>query len=121
MKLSIQQLKTIVTGAVTLSILALVVSFQTSSQAASPVAADAAATYKAKCAACHGMDGSGNTGPGKSMKARDLRSADVQKQSDDQLFAIIANGKAKMPAYSKSLGADTCKQLVAYVRKLGGK
>jgi len=67
------------------------------------------------------MDGSGNTGPGKSMKVRDLRSADVQKQSDDQLFAIIATGKAKMPAYSKSLGADTCKGLVGYVRKLGGK
>ena len=121
MKLSIKQLKTIVTGAIALSILALVASFQTSLQAASPGPADAAATYKAKCAACHGMDGSGNTGPGKSMKVRDLRSADVQKQSDDQLFAIIATGKAKMPAYSKSLGADTCKGLVGYVRKLGGK
>ena len=121
MKLTIKQLKTFVTGAMALLILALVVSFQTSSQAASPVAADAAATFKPKCAGCHGMDGSGNTGPGKSMKVRDLRSADVQKESDDQLFAVIANGKGKMPAYSKSLGADACKGLVAYVRKLGGK
>jgi mono/diheme cytochrome c family protein len=121
MKLSIKQLKTAIAGAMTLSILALVISSQTTSQAASPVAADAAATFKAKCAGCHGMDGSGNTAPGKSMKVRDLRSADVQKQSDDQLFAIISNGKGKMPAYSKSLGADACKGLVAHVRKLGGK
>lgn len=121
MKLSVKQLKTIVTGTMTLSILALGISFQTRSLAATTMTADAAATYKAKCAGCHGMDGSGNTGPGKSMKVRDLRSADVQKQSDDQLFAVIANGKGKMPGYSKSLGADTCKGLVAYVRKLGGK
>ncbi len=121
MKLTIKQLKMLVTGAMTLSILALVISSPTSSQAASTMAADAAATFKAKCAACHGLDGSGNTAPGKSMKLRDLRSADVQKQSDDQLFAIIANGKGKMPAYSKSLGADACKGLVDYVRKLGGK
>ena len=121
MKLSIKQLKTIVTGGMALSILALVVSVQTNSQAAGPMAADAAATFKAKCAGCHGMDGSGNTGPGKSMKVRDLRSADVQKQSDDQLSAVIAGGKGKMPGYAKSLGADTGKQLVAYVRKLGGK
>src|ERR1700683_4839494 len=28
-------------------------------------AQNAAATYKAKCAGCHGADGKGNTGPGK--------------------------------------------------------
>jgi len=121
MKLTIKKLKTLITGAMTLSILALVISAQTNLQAATTTAADGAATFKAKCAACHGMDGSGNTGPGKSMKVRDLRSADVQKQSDDQLSKIIANGKGKMPGYSKSLGADACNELVAYVRKLGGK
>ena len=78
-------------------------------------------TFKAKCAGCHGADGSGNTAMGKKFKLRDLRSAEVQKQSDDQLFNIIAKGKAKMPAYEKPLGADKCKELVAYVRHLAGK
>jgi len=88
---------------------------RTSSVAA---AADAAATYKSKCASCHAANGSGNTAIGKKMKMRDLRSAEVQGMSDDALFNVIANGNGKMPGYSKSLGADTCRALVAYVRKL---
>jgi cytochrome c6 len=90
-----------------------------SSQANSEaVAFDAAATYKTKCASCHGLDGSGNTAYGKKEKLRDLRSAEVQGQSDAQLLQIIAKGKGKMPGFEKSLDADTCKQLVAVVRSL---
>ena len=81
-------------------------------------AADAAATYKAKCASCHGADGSGNTPAGKGLKLRDLRSKEVQAQSDDQLFQVIAKGKGKMPGYEKTLGADTCKALATYIRTL---
>ena len=79
---------------------------------------DNAALYKAKCAMCHGADGSGNTNIGKSMKLRDLRSAEVQGQSDAALFDVIAKGKNKMPAYEKSLGADKCKGLVSFIRSL---
>jgi mono/diheme cytochrome c family protein len=84
----------------------------------SVAAADAAAIFKSKCVSCHAADGSGNTAVGKRMKLRDLRSAEIQGMSDDALFNVIANGKGKMPGYSKSLGADTCRALVAYVRKL---
>ena len=55
------------------------------------------------------------------MKLRDLRSAEVQKQTDAELLAVIAKGKGKMPGYEKSLGAATCTALVAHIRKLGGK
>jgi mono/diheme cytochrome c family protein len=79
-------------------------------------AADAAAIFKSKCASCHGANGSGQTAVGKSMKLRDLRSAEIQGMSDDALFNVIAKGKGKMPGYSKSLGDDTCRALVAYVR-----
>ena len=65
----------------------------------SRAAADGASDYKAKCASCHGADGSGNTTVGKSMKIRNLGSADVQKQTDDELTKIISDGKGKMPAY----------------------
>lgn len=74
--------------------------------------------YKTKCAACHGADGKGETTVGKANKIRDLGSADVQKQSDDELAGIIGNGKGKMPAYGKSLKADQIKDLVAYIRSL---
>lgn len=79
---------------------------------------DHAALYKTKCAMCHGPDGSGETPTGKAMKVRDLRSADVQAQTDDQLYEVIAKGKGKMPGYEKSLGAENCKGLVAFVRSL---
>ena len=80
--------------------------------------ADAAATYKSKCASCHGANGSGQTAAGKAMKLRDLRSAEVRGQSDEQLLAIISKGKGKMPGYEKPLGADTCKALVAHIKQL---
>lgn len=80
-----------------------------------------AALFKAKCAACHGADGKGETAVGKANKLRDLGSADVQKQSDDELSAIITNGKNKMPAYGKSLKPDQIKELVTYIRSLAKK
>jgi cytochrome c6 len=76
------------------------------------------ALYKSKCAGCHGADGKGQTAVGKADNIRDLGSADVQSQSDDAIVGIIGNGKAKMPAYGKSLKADQIKDLVAYIRTL---
>ncbi|MBS1866642.1 MAG: c-type cytochrome, partial [Acidobacteria bacterium] len=64
-----------------------------------------AATYKQKCAACHGADGKGDTPAGKSTKARSFADPDVAKQSDDELGTVIEKGKNKMPAYGKSLKA----------------
>jgi mono/diheme cytochrome c family protein len=80
-----------------------------------------AALYKTKCAACHGADGKGETPMGKANKLRDLGSADVQKQSDEDLIAIIANGKNKMPAYGKSLKPEQIRDLVAYTRTFAKK
>lgn len=79
------------------------------------------ALFRAKCAACHGPDGKGETSMGKINKLRDLGSAEVQKQADADLMAIITNGKGKMPAYGKSLKPEQVKDLVAYVRSLGKK
>jgi len=83
----------------------------------SPAKADVAAaeaTFKAKCAGCHGADGKGK----EAMKTRDFSSADVQKQSDAELTTIITNGKPpKMPAY-KTMAPDQVKDMVAYIRSL---
>jgi len=82
-----------------------------------PAKADAAAgeaTFKAKCAACHGADGKGKA----SMQNSDLTAEDAQKKSDADLSGIITNGKPpKMPPY-KSLSADQVKDLVSYIRSL---
>ena len=74
--------------------------------------------FKAKCTACHGADGSGNTTMGKNLKLRDLSSADVQKQSDDELTTIISKGKGKMPSYDGKLTKDQIGDVVKYIRTL---
>lgn len=79
---------------------------------------DGAALYKTKCATCHAADGSGDTPAGKSMKVRDLRSADVQKQTDVELTKVIAGGKGKMPPYGKSLSTADIEALIAHIRTL---
>lgn len=78
--------------------------------------ADGAAIFKSKCAMCHGADGKGQTGMGKSMGLRDLGSADVQKQSDADLAKITAEGKGKMPAYKNKLSAEDISAVVKHMR-----
>ena len=81
-------------------------------------APDGAAIYKAKCTTCHGADGSGQTPAGKSLKLRDLKSDEVQKQTDIELTKIISGGKGKMPAYGKQLSTADIEALIAHVRTL---
>src|SRR5688572_24596153 len=81
-------------------------------------AADSAAVYKAKCAACHGAEGDGQTTMGKKMNLRDLRAPEVQKQSNAELTKIIADGKGKMPGYKTKVTADEIKALVTFIREL---
>src|ERR1700685_1746561 len=82
---------------------------------------DAPSLFKTKCAGCHGGDGSGSTSVGKSLKLRDLGSADVQKQTDAELSAIITNGKSPMPAYKGKITDAQIQDLVTYVRGLAKK
>jgi len=85
------------------------------------LAADGAAIYKSKCALCHGPDGGGQTPSGKAMKVRDLRSNEVQKQTDVELTKVISGGKGKMPPYGKQLSNADVDALVVFIRTLKGK
>ena len=82
---------------------------------------DADKVFKANCALCHGADGSGNSPAGKALKAKDLRSAEVQKQTDAALGEVIAKGRGKMPAFSSKLSPEMINSLVAYIRQLAKK
>jgi mono/diheme cytochrome c family protein len=74
---------------------------------------DGAATYKAKCAACHGADAAGKP----AAKIPSLVSDDAKKASDADLAKSITE-TAKHPAGVKSLPADDVKAVVAYIRSL---
>ena len=77
-----------------------------------------AALYKQKCAACHGVDGKGETPTGKAMKVRSFADPEVAKISDDERAGAIEKGKGKMPAYGKSLKPDEINEMVAYIRSM---
>ena len=79
---------------------------------------DSADLFKQKCAQCHGPDGKGQNAMGRTLKCRDLSSADVQKQTDAELTEVTANGKGKMPAYKGKLSDDQIKGLVGFMRTL---
>lgn len=76
------------------------------------------ATYKAKCAMCHGADGTGNTPVGKSMKVNSFKSDADVKAADADLVKITKDGKGKMPAYAGKLTDDQINDVVAYIRTL---
>lgn len=89
---------------------------------AMPVLADAApdgaSIFKSKCALCHGADGSGQTPSGKAFKIRDMRTPDVQKQTDAELVNIVTNGKNKMLAYKGKLSTEEIRAVVGFIRTL---
>ncbi len=109
----INKVKKIVVASAAIFALALIAWTSAPSQAA-PFA-DAAAVYKAKCASCHGANGTA-TAVGKKVGTRDFHAAEVKAQSDAVLLNVTLKGKNKMPGYEKSLGADQCKALVSYIR-----
>ena len=78
------------------------------------------ATFRTKCAMCHGEDGGGSQ-VGKSMNVPDLRSPAVQKLPDAELAQVISNGKAGMPSFKSSLSEDQIHALVTHIRSLRGK
>src|ERR1700732_2367725 len=85
-----------------------------------PGAAADSATFRTKCAMCHGPDGSGSE-VGKSMHVPDLRSPEVQKRPDAELAQIISDGKGGMPPFKSSLSEDQVHSLVSHIRSLRGK
>ena len=76
------------------------------------LAQDGAATYKAKCAACHGPEGQGKVGP--ALKGTSL--------SEDQIAGLLTKGDdAKKPPHKKALNglsADDAKAVAAFVKTL---
>jgi mono/diheme cytochrome c family protein len=81
----------------------------------------AANDFKLRCSSCHGVNGDGDTSLGRTLKAADLRSVEVQEQSDAELAKVIADGRKNMPSFSNSLTQDQIRAVVGYIRKLAGK
>ena len=73
--------------------------------------------YEKACKSCHGADGTPNPAMVKALKVdmRDLKSPEVQAQSDDQLKKAITAGTGKMKPVASVTG-DSANDVVAYMR-----
>jgi mono/diheme cytochrome c family protein len=103
MVITIKQVKTILTVFFVLSLFSLVLL----TTAAIPTRAEGdeiAATYKAKCAICHGANAE--------------KAFDATKADDALIDAVLKGVKPKMPSYDQKLTIDQAKQLVAYMKTL---
>ncbi|HEY1805407.1 MAG TPA: cytochrome c [Terracidiphilus sp.] len=59
-------------------------------------AQDGAATYKAKCAMCHGPTGTPSAGMAKSMGIKPISDPSMQSLTVAQIASAVKNGKGKM-------------------------
>jgi mono/diheme cytochrome c family protein len=82
---------------------------------------DPAKFFKTNCTLCHSPDGSGDSATGRAMHAKDLRSEEVQKQSDAALSEVIAKGRGKMPAFGGKIKPDDMPKMIAFIRSLPKK
>ena len=78
--------------------------------------------YKNDCALCHGENGNGKSDLATSMSLTLADYTDPKSlagKSDQELFAVIRNGKDKMPPEEEARAKDAeVRGLVAYVRSL---
>ncbi len=99
----------------------VIIAIITASSAAAQGNKAGADVYKAKCATCHGQDGSGNTPVGKSLQVADLRSAAVQSKSDAELIQSVTDGKGNMPGFKGNITDDEIHAAVKFVRTFAAK
>lgn len=80
--------------------------------AAPALADDAAALYGKRCASCHGKDGTPTT-MGQRLGTPPLAST---KLSEEQVAAVISDGRGKMPGFKGRLGEEEIAALAKYVK-----
>ncbi len=76
------------------------------------------ATYKAKCAMCHGAKGAADTPSAKMLKVMPIASPEMKKLSEADMIKATTDGKGKMPSFKGKLSDEQIKEAVVYFRTL---
>jgi mono/diheme cytochrome c family protein len=79
-----------------------------------------AAIFSKNCASCHGKTGLGDGVKARSLKTPtgDFTKADVQNQTDGELFYKTKTGRGDMPKYEGKLTDDDIWNVVNYIKSL---
>ena len=80
-------------------------------------AQDGAATYKAKCAMCHGPTGTPSAGMAKAMGIKPASDPDIKKLTVAEVEGVVKNGKGKMHPVA-GLSDAQVKAVSAYFKTL---
>jgi len=75
------------------------------------------ATYKAKCASCHGSAGTPSPGMAKMMGIKPVSDPSVKAMTAPEMEAVVKNGKNKMKPIA-GLSDAQIKDVVTYYRSL---
>jgi mono/diheme cytochrome c family protein len=75
------------------------------------------ATYKSKCASCHGSAGTPSPGMAKMMGIKPVSDPSVKAMTAPEMEAIVKNGKGKMKPIA-GLSDAQIKDVVTYYRSL---
>jgi cytochrome c6 len=79
------------------------------------LAADGAATFQARCAGCHGPDGTRSI---PAMGVKPLNTPEVKQKGAATLTKEVTDGVGKMPPFGGKLSADEISAAVGYVLSL---
>ena len=77
--------------------------------------------YDVFCAACHGLDGTGDTPVAANMQLRrppSLHEARIRQLAPGAIFGVVSRGYGLMPSYAHQLTTQDRWNVVAYVRAL---
>ena len=77
------------------------------------------AVYKAKCASCHGANGTAPAAMAKSMGIKAASDPTVKSKSEAQMVELTRKGIGIMPGYAGKLTDAQIKDSVEYFRSLG--
>lgn len=80
-----------------------------------------ARVYRSKCKSCHGATGEGinaKLAVKKKLDPEKLNLAPIAEKSDEEVMAILVDGKDKMAGFGEKLKEDQLKAVLAYCRTL---
>ena len=92
----------------------------TSAVAADPVA-HGKQVYQARCVLCHGPEGKGDGPASAALNPKPRNHTDgtyMKSRTDEELLAVIHNGKGAMPAWKAVLSEQEMQDVLKYVRTL---